>query len=146
MLLKFTIWCICSESSFAFKIISEGRRGRLLDCMLSIQRNTLLSSSVNLQTEALTFLCLCLQTLGQITFAHNFPLHTDFATAAQGPDMGQCRPGVSRKVPTPRPKSAAPLNGHWATAIPVLLLLLMVYFRHDGLYHANTNLLINVVM
>ena len=50
--------------------------------MLSIQRNTLLSSSVNLQTDALSFLCVCLQTLGQITFAHNFLLHTDFPTAA----------------------------------------------------------------
>jgi len=50
--------------------------------MLSIQRNTLLSNFVNLRTDALIFLCVCLQTLGQITFAHNFPLHTDFPTAA----------------------------------------------------------------
>jgi len=50
--------------------------------MLSIQRNTLLSSSVNLRTGALTFLYVCLQTLGKITFAHEFPLRTDFPTTA----------------------------------------------------------------
>jgi len=50
--------------------------------MLSIQRNTLISSSVNLRTDALTLFCLCLQTFGQITFAHKFPLRTDFLTTA----------------------------------------------------------------
>jgi len=50
--------------------------------MLSIQRNTFLTSSVNPRTDALTFFCVCLPTLGQITFAHNFPLRTDFPTAA----------------------------------------------------------------
>jgi len=58
----------------------------------------------------------------------------------QGPDMGKCRPGASRKVPPrPPPKSANPQR---ALAIPVLL---MVYFRHNGPYQANTNKLIKVV-
>jgi len=57
----------------------------------------------------------------------------------QGPDMGKCRPGASRKVPHPQIKSAAPPPKK-EMAIPVLLLLLlMVYFRHKGPYHANTS-------
>jgi len=58
--------------------------------MLPIQKNTLLSSSVNLRTDALTLLCVCLQTLGQITFAHNFPLRTDFPTAASLRTVVRC--------------------------------------------------------
>jgi len=58
--------------------------------MLSIQRNALLSSSVNLGTDALTFFCVCRQTLGQITFAHNFPLRTDFPTAASLRTVERC--------------------------------------------------------
>jgi len=58
--------------------------------MLSVQRNFLLSSSVNLRTDALTFLCLCLQTLGQITFAHNVSLRTDFPTAASLRTVVRC--------------------------------------------------------
>ena len=51
--------------------------------MLSIQRNTFL-------TDALTFFCVCLQTLGQTTFAHNFPLRTDFPTTASLRTVMQC--------------------------------------------------------
>jgi len=59
--------------------------------MLSIQRNNLLSSSVNLRTDALTFfVCVCLQTLGQMTFAHKFPLRTDFPTRASLRTVVRC--------------------------------------------------------
>ena len=33
---------------------------------------------------------MCLQTLGQITFAHNFPLRTDFPTAASLHTVMRC--------------------------------------------------------
>jgi len=42
--------------------------------MLLIQKNTFLTSSVNPRIGRTNFFCVCLQTLGQITFAHNFPL------------------------------------------------------------------------
>jgi len=58
--------------------------------MLSIQSNTLLSSSVHVRTDALTFLRVCLQTLGQTMFAHNFPLRTDFPTAASFHTVVRC--------------------------------------------------------
>ena len=54
------------------------------------QRNTLLTSSVNPRTDALTFFCACLQTLAQITFAHNFPLRTDFPTATSLRTVMRC--------------------------------------------------------
>ena len=58
--------------------------------MLSIQINTLLTSSINPRTDTLTFFCVCLQTLGQIKFAHNFPLRTDFPTAASLRTVMRC--------------------------------------------------------
>ena len=57
--------------------------------MLSIQINTLLTSSINPRTDTLTFFCMCLQTLGQIKFAHNFPLRT-FPTAASLRTVVRC--------------------------------------------------------
>ena len=67
MLLKLTICYNCSAISFAFKMVSEGGRGSLLDAYayLSIRKNTLPSSSANLRTDTITFLCVCLQTLEQ---------------------------------------------------------------------------------
>ena len=54
----------------------------------------------------------------------------------QGPETGKCRPGASRKVP---PHQNVPPRPQRAMAIPVLLSLLMVYCRHKGPYHADTN-------
>jgi len=53
MLPKFTIWYNCSASSFAFKMVSEGGRGSFLNACYQSKRNTSLSSSVNLRTDAL---------------------------------------------------------------------------------------------
>jgi len=53
-------------------MVSEGGTGSFLDACYQ--------SKEIADTHQL--LCVCLQTLGQITFAHNFPLCTDFPTAA----------------------------------------------------------------
>ena len=81
---------IVQQCLFAFNMVSEGGRGSFARCMLSIQRNTFLTSSVNPRTDALIFLCVCLQTLGQITFAHNFLLRTDFSTSASLRTVMRC--------------------------------------------------------
>jgi len=70
-------------------MVSEGGRGSFLDACYQ-SKEIPYSSSVNLPTDTLTFLCVCLQTLGQITFAHNFPFRTDFPTAASLRTVVRC--------------------------------------------------------
>jgi len=82
MLLKFTIWYNCSPSSFAFKMVSEGGRGSLLDAFYW-SKEIPYYPALLICGQTHWLFCVCVSsTLGQITFAHNFPLRTDFPTAA----------------------------------------------------------------
>jgi len=58
MLLKFTIWYNCSAIFICFQNGEWRWKGQFAWCILSIQRNILPTSYVNLRTDALTFLCL----------------------------------------------------------------------------------------
>jgi len=59
-------------------MVSEGGRGSLLDACYQSKEIPYYPA---LLIRGQIFL-LCLQTLGQITFAHDFPVRTDFPTAA----------------------------------------------------------------